>query len=430
MIDYLLSGGLFAVTLILVFSEKIHRTSIALAGAVVMIGVGLARGFYSQDQALEAIDFNTLGLLMGMMILVSMLGRTGFFEYLATLVAKRSRGNPWHLLVILGTTTTILSMFLDNVTTIVLIAPVTVLIAEILGISPLPFLLGEALLSNTGGVATLIGDPPNILIGSAAGFTFNDFIVRLSPIVLVAWLVALILLRFSFRDHMKERPQSIEALLNLDEHEVLRDREAVRRILIVLAGTIVLFFLHNRLHLEPTFVALMGAAAALVWVQPDVEEVLKDVDWGVLIFFAAMFVAVGGIEHAGLLALVSEEIVSLANQDLRLTGVILIWAAAVLSALVDNIPFTIAMIPIIKSLGNIGIDVEPLWWALALGAGFGGNGTPIGSTANIVAVAISEKTHTPITTRIWLRSGLPVMIAACIVGTILYFLTFPLMSGG
>jgi Na+/H+ antiporter NhaD/arsenite permease-like protein len=424
---YLVSALIFIGTFTFILIEKAHRTIVALTGASLMVVVGISMGFYSQEAALASVDFNTLGLLLGMMILVSMLARTGFFEYMATLTAKRSNGNPWHLLLILGTVTTFLSMFLDNVTTVVLIAPVTVLIAEILGISPVPLLMAIALLSDTGGVATLVGDPPNVMIGSAAGLSFNDFLVRLAPIVIVAWLVALLLLRFLFRRELAQKPRNIEALSKLDENAALHDRESLIKILIVLGGVILLFFLHNWLHLQPGFVALLGASVALAWVQPDLDQVLKDVEWSVLLFFAALFVAVGGLQSSGLLNWLAEDITALASQRLLLTGVVLIWVSALLSAAVDNVPFTIVMIPIIMDLGATGVDITPLWWALALGAGFGGNGTPIGSTANVVTITVSEKTASPITARIWMKTGLPVMVATCLVGTILYVLTFRFM---
>ena len=392
-----------------------------------MVLVGTAMDFYSQEQAFHAIDFNTLGLLLGMMILVAMLSLTGFFEYLATLTAKKSGGNPWYLLLFLGGTTTFLSLFLDNVTTVVLIGPVTVLIAEILAISPIPLLMAEALLSDTGGVATLVGDPPNVLIGSAAGFQFNDFLIHLGPIVLVTTLAVLFLLRVLFRKELSEQPRNIEALMTLDETTAIKDRVALNRILIVLVCVIILFFLEGMSHFKPAFAALLGAAAALLWVRPDVEEVFKNIEWAVLLFFAALFVAVGGVESSGLLGLLAGQISSLANQNLLLTAIILLWFSALASAVIDNIPFTIIMIPLIQQLGDSGLHVAPLWWALALGAGFGGNGTPIGSTANVLVVSISEKTRAPITTAIWTRTGLPAMIVACGVGTILFILTFNTM---
>lgn len=423
----IISGLLFAMTFIGILLERIDRTIVALVGGGAMVLVGMAVGFYSQEMALETIDFNTLGLLLGMMILVALLAQTGFFQYLATITAKRSQGNPWRLLLILGAITTVLSMFLDNVTTIVLIAPVTILIAEILGVSPVPFLVSEALLSNTGGVATLVGDPPNILIGSAAGLGFNDFLANLAPIVLVAWVGAVLLLRYVFRTELAQLPEEREALEHIDAAETLSDKRALTKILIVMAFVILGFFLHTTLHMEPAFVALLGAAAALLWVQPDVEEVLKDVDWSVLLFFAALFVVVGGLEASGLLARLAEQMIGLAQSNLLGAGLILIWAAAILSAIVDNIPFTIVMIPIIQDLGVLGVDIAPLWWALAIGAGFGGNGTPIGSTANIITIKLSERTRHPITTALWLRTGLPVMLLVCLIGTLLYALLFPTM---
>lgn len=427
MIEQYVSGAIFLVTLIAILAERVHRTIVSLVGAVVMVLVGNFMGFYSQEEAFETVDYETLLLLMGMMIIVAMLTHTGFFEYMATWVARKSRGRMWRLLVMLGVITTISSMFLDNVTTIVLIAPITVLITEILGVNPIPFLMAEALLANTGGVATLIGDPPNILIGSAAGLSFNDFLVRLAPIVLFAWLAVLFTIRFLFRGELSQEPKDVTALMKLDAGEVLTDPVAVRKLMAVLAGTILLFFMHTQFHLLPSFVALLGAAAALLWVRPELEEILKEVEWGVLLFFAGLFVTVGGIEASGLLDRLAEAFVSLASEDLLLLGLLLIWGSAIMSAIVDNIPFTIVMIPVIQSLGATGVDISPLWWALALGAGFGGNGTPIGSTANIIVVSISEKTRHPINTRTWLRSGVPVMLVALAVGSVFYALTFQFM---
>jgi Na+/H+ antiporter NhaD/arsenite permease-like protein len=310
---------------------------------------------------------------------------------------------------------------------LVLIAPVTILIAEILGISPIPFLISEALLSNTGGVATLVGDPPNIIIGSAANFSFNDFLVHLAPIVAVAWIAAVITLRYLFKKELSRKSKMVDALAHLDELKALEDKNSLQKILIVLAAVILLFFLHTLIHLSPAVVALMGAAAALLWVQPNVEKVLKEIEWSVLLFFGALFVLVGGLEAAGLLEQLATLVTGLAQTNLLISGIILIWGAAILSSVVDNIPFTIVMIPVIQSLGNLGVDITPLWWALALGAGFGANGTPIGSTANVIAVKLSQRTRSPITTRLWLRTGLPVMLVVCLVATVLYVLTFQFM---
>jgi len=416
----ILSSLIFVASLVLIFTEKVNRAIVAFLGAVLMITAGQVFHFFDLQAAIEAIDFETLSLLMGMMIIVAMLEPTGFFEYLAVLAARASRGQPVRLFILLGSVTTILSMFLDNVTTVVLIAPVTLLISEILGVSPVPYLVSEALLSNTGGVATLVGDPPNVLIGSEAGLTFNDFLVHSLPIVAVAWLGALILLRYLFRKDFSKRPRGMRAVMRLNPAESLNDWGRARKILIVLVVAIALFFVHHLLHVEPAFVALAASAAALFWIQPDIEKTLEKVEWSVLVFFGALFVMVGGLENAGVLDSIVGMFRGAADIHPILFGVAIIWSVAILSAVVDNIPITIALIPIIQGLGETGMDITPLWWALAFGAGFGGNGTIIGSTANIIVVTLSEKTRTPISSSLWLRRGLPVMLLTCALASILY----------
>lgn len=418
----------FGATFTLILSERIHRTIVAMVGAAVMLGAGLLFGFYSQHQALAAIDFNTLGLLLGMMILVRLLEQSGFFQYVAIVTGKRSRGQPWRLLVILATATTVLSMFLDNVTTVVLIVPVTILIAELLGISPVPLLMAEALLSNIGGMATQVGDPPNVLISSASGFTFGVFLTHLAPLALVAWLAALTVIFFAFRQELTTPPANIEAFNQLDAHEALTDPRSMRKALVVLGLVILFFFLEGPLQLQPATIALSGAGLALLWIRPNVEATLERVEWGVLVFFAALFVTTGGLEAAGVLHLVAGRVAGLAQANLLLASLSLLVLAAVLSAVVDNIPFTIALIPIILDLGELGIPLAPLWWALALGAGLGGNGTPIGATANVITVTLSGRTRHPITARIWLRTGLPVTVATLIVVALLFALFFRWMQ--
>jgi Na+/H+ antiporter NhaD/arsenite permease-like protein len=416
----ILTVTVFVVSLTLIFTEKINRTIVAFAGAFIIVAIGEALHFYDMHSAIEAIDFETLGLLMGMMIIVAMLEPTGFFEYLAVLAARASKGKPARLFVLLGTVTTVLSMFLDNVTTVVLIAPVTILISEILGVSALPYLIAEALLSNTGGVATLVGDPPNVLIGSAASLSFNDFLVYSFPIVLVTWLGVLVLLQYLFRKELLIPPRNKDAVMKLNPAQSLNQPRKALKILIVLGAAILLFFVHHLLGIEPAFVALGAAAVVLLWVQPDIHETLLKVEWRVLVFFGALFVMVGGLEKAGVLDSVVGLFRSASSINPVVFGVAIIWAVAILSAIVDNIPITIALIPIIQGLGASGMDIAPLWWALAFGAGFGGNGTIIGSTANIIVVTLSEKTRTPITAALWMKRGLPVMIVACTIASILY----------
>jgi len=280
----IVSSVIFVVALTLIFTEKMNRSITGIAGAVLMVVVGTLMKFYSEEEAVLSIDFNTLGLLFGMMMLVALLEPTGFFQYLAVWTARLSKGKPIRLMILLGTVTTVLSMFLDNVTTVVLIAPVTVLISEILGLNPIPYLMAEALLSDTGGVATLVGDPPNVIIASAAGFSFNDFLTHSLPIVFFAWLAALLLLLYLFRGDLRKTPSNTEAVLKLDPNEALNDRKTARRVLVVLGVAVFFFFIHHTLHIQPSLIALCAAAVALVWVQPDLHN-------GMCLFFLAHYLS-------------------------------------------------------------------------------------------------------------------------------------------
>ena len=416
----IITSLIFILCLVVIFSEKINRTIAGFAGAIIVVVVGKVMHFYGEEQIMEAVDFNTLGLLLGMMILVALLEPTGFFQYLAVWVGKVSKGQPVLLMVLLGTVTTVVSLFLDNVTTVVLIAPVTILICEILGLIPMPFLMAEALLSNTGGIATMVGDPPNILIASAAGFTFTDFLVHSLPIIVVVWFVALGLLRFLFRKELAIQPTNVEAVMKLEPREALKDGRSAKKVLVVIGMAVVCFLFEESLHARPSLIALTSAAVALVWVKPNMQETLKLVEWEVLVFFGALFVMVGGMEAAGVLDSLADLILHGMSLPPIVFGVGLLWAVAILSSLVDNVPITIATIPVFQGLAATGMDVDPFWWALAFGAGLGGNGTIIGSTANIVVASLSERTRSPITPLIWSKRGLPVMFVTCIVASILY----------
>jgi Na+/H+ antiporter NhaD/arsenite permease-like protein len=424
MLPAILSATIFIICLVLIFSERLNRTIATLAGAVLMVAAGLIFHFYSEEQAAATIDFNTIGLLLGMMMLISVLEPTGFFQYLAVRVGKMSGGKPVRLFIFLGSITTIISMFLDNVTTVVLIAPVTILICEILGISSQPYLMAEALLSDTGGVATLVGDPPNILIASAAGFTFMDFLTHSLPVVILVWFSALWFLYYLYRKELSVKPTNLDALMEINPKDAFKDPKTARKTLAVIGATIICFLLEELLHIRPALVALGGAAAALVWIRPSIQETLRRIQWDVLLFFASLFVIIGGMEAAG----VFNGFVSLALQITHLNpvilGLILLWMVAVLSAVVDNVPITIALIPVIQGLGSAGVSTGPLWWALVFGAGFGGNGTIIGSTANIVVASLSEKTRNPITPILWNKRGLPVMVITTLVASVCYLLFF------
>jgi len=422
----LVSLLVFLLTYVGILSDRIHRTIVALAGAAIMIIAGTWLGFYGEAEAANAIDFDTITLLLGMMLMVSILQKTGLVQYLAILIALTAKGKPWRLMFTLGLFTAFVSMILDNVTTIIVVTPVTLSIADVLGFSAIPFLISEALLSNIGGVATLIGDPPNILIGSAAELTFNDFLIHLGPIVLVTLVVVQALLLLVFWRQLHTTAEGLENLARLDAKRALLDPKTAKRMLIVLGATVLLYLIHDMLHLSPGLVAILGAAMGLLWVRPSVDEVLREVHWDVLIFFLSLFVVVGGLEAAGVLALVAEAITQLTTHGLVFAAVSILWVSAIMSAVVDNIPFTITMIPIIAGLASRGVNILPLWWALALGAGFGGNGTPIGSTASVVAVSMSENTDTPVTFRMWLTSGSLSALASCVVASVALFVAIEL----
>jgi len=424
----IVSALVFLVCLVLIFSERIHRTIIAMIGAVAMVTGGLLFGFYTEQQAVNAIDFNTLGLLFGMMLLVAMLEPTGFFEFLAVWVGKLSKGKASSLLFLLALVTSLVSMFLDNVTTVVLIAPVTILICEILGFSPQPFLIAEAILSNIGGISTLVGDPPNVLIASAANFSFTDFIVHSFPLIVVVWIVCYGLLRWLFRADLRDPSPNAEAIQSLNPQDAYTDQTGARKVIVVIGVAIILFFLEEWLKIRPAYVALGAASVALVWLQPNISELLKRIQWEILLFFAGLFVMIGGIQQAGVLDFFIDLISRLVTLSPALAGLLLLWLVALLSSIVDNIPITITLIPIIQHISVPGMNTSFLWWALVFGAGLGGNGTIIGSTANVVVVGLSEKTRLPISSKLWNKRGLPVMLLSCVVVSILYLLALPTFS--
>jgi Na+/H+ antiporter NhaD/arsenite permease-like protein len=434
--DMVLAAGILLGAYVLIFSERVHRSIAALAGAVGMILAGEIAGFYTQEEAIAAVDGNTMLLLLGMMLLVAMLRPTGAFEYLAIRLAKLSASSPRRLLVYLSIVVSVLSMFLDNVTTVLIFAPLTILITQMLRLNPIPFLMAEAMLSNIGGAATLVGDPPNIMIGSAAGLGFNAFLIHLLPIIVPVWLVTVGLLLVLFRHDLKVMPTEPAGLghfpvLDLDESKAIRKPKMLRKVLWVMALVIGLFFFHHQLHLYPSFVAFIGVALALMLVRTNLEELLKEAEWTVLLFFAGLFVIVGGVEASGLLDLIGGQFAALAlagdPSRLLFAALILMWVSALVSAVVDNIPFTVTMIPIVVGLQAKGVPTEPLWWALSIGVGLGGNGTHIGATANMICIAEAERAGLPgggISPKRWLMTGLPVMFVSLIIASLIYALLY------
>jgi Na+/H+ antiporter NhaD/arsenite permease-like protein len=430
-LDMGIAMGILAVAYTLIFTEVMHRAYAALIGAVAMVMLGGWVGFYSQEAAVKSLDGNTLLLLMAMMMLVAMLRPTGAFEYLGIRLAKLAAGDPRRLLIYLAAAVSILSMFLDNVTTVVIFAPLTVLVTRILNLNPAPFLIAEAMMANLGGVTTLVGDPTTIMIGSAAHIDFIRFLAHMGPLVLPVWLGTLGLALFLFRRDL--RPADASAVVDLDENMAISDPRALKRIVTVLLGVVALFFLHHALHWYPAFVSLIGLALALAWLRPEAEKMMTRVEWSVLLFFASLFVLMGGVEASGLLHLIGTALAAYAREPghLLATAVLLMWVAGVLSALIDNIPFTVTMIPIVTALEQQGVNVTPLWWALAVGVGLGGNGTHIGATANVICVAEAERAQMPearITPTRWLRAGLPAMFGGLCIASGVLTLLFPVFS--
>jgi Na+/H+ antiporter NhaD/arsenite permease-like protein len=415
---------------IILFFEMVHRTSIALLGAIIIIAAAIAFGTVHAEESFEfivgIIDYNTIGLLLGMMIIVAILAESGIFQWVGIKASKVSKGNLWKLMLILCTFAAIVSMFIDNVTTILLMVPVTISVFRIFKISPMPFIIAQALASNIGGAATLIGDPPNIMIGSAANIDFNSFIIHMGPTIAISFAVSLLLLKFFLRKDLNAQVQNFEQLMKEDESALLKDKGVLKKSMAVLLGVVFLFVIHGSLHLEPSIIALGGAAILLVITRAKPERVLHEVDWPTLLFFTGLFIIVGTAEHAGMIKLLSSTAISITGGNPWLTFIMIIWLSAIASAFVDNIPFTATMIPLIQTLNtnpNIAatfgdFHFSPLWWALSLGANLGGNGTLIGSSAGVVAAGISEKYGHPISFNRWFRLGFPFMILTTGIGTI------------
>ena len=458
----------FLIAFALILGEIVDRVLAAWGGAVGMLLVGTyynsltwctggghgEAGAVCENNLFNAIDFNVIGLLLGMMIFAGMLEISGFFEFVAIKATKLSGGDPWKLVFYLGTFTTVISVFIDNVTALILIAPVTLKICSKIEISPIPPLIALAIFSNTGGVATLVGDPPNVLIASYAsarglGFGFMSFIYHLTPLAIVAWGATLWFMHRHFKKWREVKPQNVDEVTSEDEWAAVKNDTLMYRTLGALAVTVVMFAAVELLHLdlEISAVSLGGAGIAMSISmlgvpeekRMDIHEVVHKVEWGALLFFAGLFVMVGGLEAMGYLEAIANMIFdgfgpdgSVHNSPVVLV-IVLIWVSAIASAIVDNIPFCAAMLPVILEIGELSkdpitgvaeVDIIPLYWALAIGCGFGGNATPIGSSANVMTIAISERGGYKISTKEWLGVGVPVMIITCTIGSIVVALFY------
>ncbi len=402
---------IFAVALALIVSERVDRTKVALLGATLV----MLTQVIDQEHAIEAVDFNTIGLLVGMMLMVRLTELTGVYTWLAIRAAQWSRGRPLAVVLSLAIGTAVLSAFLDNVTTILLVVPITFLLADALDVNPIPLIMIEIFASNIGGTATLIGDPPNILIAGHTGLSFGAFITNLAPIALLTSVVVIGGLYFAFRSQLQITPESCQRVMELDATRSIEDPDEARRTVPILIVTILLFFFHKQLGLEPATVALAGASVMLLVTRQPVQKAIADIEWPTLFFLIGLFVMVGALEETGALREVTDGIVAVTGGDRTAELLGIVWASAIGSGVVDNIPFTAAMIPVVDSLGG-GSD-NAYWWALALGACFGGNFTIIAAAANVAACGMASKAGYPISFWQFSKYGVPVTLVSLVLAT-------------
>ncbi|WP_199915639.1 ArsB/NhaD family transporter [Saccharobesus litoralis] len=424
------AGLILIFTFLGIFTEHFHgidRAKFAMAGAGAIIVAGQIYGFYSPSLAIDAIDWNVVFLLGIMMIIVSIMISTGGFEHLANTLANISGGHQFKLLVLLGTAVTVISLLLDNVTTVIIFGPLIILICQRMKVSPIPYLLASALLSDTGGVATLVGDPPNLMIGSVAGIDFNTFIIHMGPPVLLAWLGILLAMKSLFA---KELSQTAAVVEQKDVH--FTNKRLWHKCLFVLFVMVVLFIFHHHIGWQPWLVAAACLTLLLFMSKHiELEGVTQHLETPLLMFFISLFIVIGGVEHSGLLQVLGQQFKPIIVEQPLIAALILLWVAAILSALIDNIPFTAAMIPVLAGLQQEGVNVSVMWWALAMGVGMGGNGSHIGSTANVYIVTISERLarnkgqpELAITPGLWVKKGTPAMLITLIICSLFLWLGY------
>lgn len=421
LLDHLVLAILiFIVTYVIIMSEKINRTSIALFGAILL----LIFKVLDQETAIHHIDFNTIGLLIGMMIIVNIMKHSGVFGYVAIKAAKMAKGDPWKIAIFFLVITAVASAFLDNVTTILLIVPITFVITDTLEMSPIPFLVPMVFAANIGGTATLIGDPPNIMIGSATGLSFMDFIINLGPVVIVIMLALMLLMKVFYGASFKADDAKKAKIMALDEKLAIKDLLLIKKSVVVLIITIAGFALHQSFGFESATVALLGAALLLLISKKDPEEILLEVEWPTIFFFTALFVLVGGLQEVGVIDFLAKKMIDLTNGNMFATTMLILWGSAIASAFLDNIPFVATMIPLIQSIAMISnMDVTPLWWALSLGACLGGNGTLVGASANVIVSGMLKKHGQELSFGRFMKTGFPIMIVSVAISSV-YLILF------
>lgn len=410
----------FGIVYVLIATEKVNRVAAVLAGAGVILAFGAVTtedAFYSTE---TGIDWNVIFLLFGMMVIVGILKLTGVFEYVAIWATKKAKGRPFRVMALLSLITAVASAGLDNVTTVLLIAPVTLLVCDRIGVRPVPFLIAEALASNIGGTATLVGDPPNLIVASKSGLGFNDFLINLGPVVVIMLVAFVALSRLLFRKDFVADPEQVAEVMTLDEREAIRDRPLLVKSLIVLALVLVGFTLHGVLHIEPSVVALLGAGILIAISGLRPKTYLADVEWETLLFFAGLFVLVGSLVKVGVIDQLANLLVAATNNSVPIAMMVLLWGSATLSAIVDNIPFVATMTPVVSELvapGGQYAGQNGLWWALVLGADLGGNATAIGASANVVVAGIAKRNGHAITFWEFTRYGLVVAVVTLLIAT-------------
>jgi len=412
---------IFIITYAIIVSEKIHRTKIALIGAIFV----LIFKIMPQEEAISKIDFNTIGLLIGMMIIVAITSKTGLFQYFAVKAAKMVGGDPVKIMIVFFALTAICSALLDNVTTVLLFTSVTFAISDMLQINPIPFLIAEILAANIGGTSTLIGDPPNIMIGGATGLGFNDFILNLMLPVICISIVTCWILYLIYRKDLNISPEQKQLVMTMEESSFLTDIPLMKKCIAILVLTILGFVLHQALHLDSATVAMAGAALLLLIGGLEPEEVFKEVEWNTIFFFVGLFVLVGGLEVTGIITQVAEWAMNVTQGNTIMMHVLILWLSAIGSAFVDNIPFVATMIPLIKSMGQIGnMDVTSLWWTLSLGACLGGNGTLIGASANVVVSSLAAAHGRPISFIGYMKIAFPLMLLSILISNIYIYIAY------
>ena len=423
----LLAGAIFVVCYGFIISEKINRAIVAVCGAVLLVMLGIVdlHAAYTQH-----IHWATIFLLLGMMILVAIATRSGIIQYIAIKAAQSAKGDPFKILVRLAVLTAVGSAFIDNVTMVLLIAPITIAIASTLRVKPTAYLITQILICNIGGAATLVGDPPNIMIGTAAGISFNDFLIHLTPIIVILLVLTIFFTKFYFAKHLRIRKEDQDRLMKIEAREVIRDSALAKKSILAFALTLIGFFLHQFLHIEPATIALFGAALLMLLSAKSIgtEEVFQSVEWITIFFFAGLFVLVGGLVDVGIIQQLATWMLGATGGDVGLTAMVLLWGAGIASGFVDNIPLVATMIPMVQDmivqLDLSAVDAKTLWWCLALGACLGGNGTLIASSANLIVAQIAAREGTPISFVSFLKISVPVTLVSLLLASVYVYIFF------